>query len=75
VPIRASPELYSFRNITFPGKLFSRTVPTPDFTACGKAHVSEGYGLQAVRRRFAMNPALAAEGTIPLETLLFSQAP
>src|ERR1700729_2859214 len=31
------------------------------FTARGKTH-SEGYGLQAVRKCFAMNPALAAEG-------------
>ena len=29
---------------------------------CGKTHGSEGYGLQAVRKCFAMNPALAAEG-------------
>jgi hypothetical protein len=35
------------------------------FTACGKTHVSEGYGLQAVRKCFAMNPALAAEGRFP----------
>jgi hypothetical protein len=29
-------------------------------TACGKAHLSEGYGLQAVRKRFAIKPALQA---------------
>ena len=36
-----------------------------------KTHLSEGYGLQAVRKCFAMNLALAAEGTpfIVLPTL------
>ena len=28
-----------------------------------KTYFSEGYGLQAVHKCFAMNPALAAEGT------------
>jgi hypothetical protein len=29
-----------------------------DFTDCGKTHFSEGYGLQAVGKCLAMNPAL-----------------
>jgi hypothetical protein len=40
---------------------FLVSVSGHDFTACGKTHFSEGYGLQAVRKGFAMNPALAAE--------------
>jgi hypothetical protein len=32
------------------------------YAGCGKTHSSEGYGLQPVRKCFAMNPALAAEG-------------
>ena len=39
----------------------------------GDSHVSEGYGLQAVRKCFAMNPALAAEGRLPLHMALFPQ--
>jgi hypothetical protein len=35
---------------------------------------SEGYGLQAVRKCLAMNPALAAEGRFPFEAALFPQA-
>ena len=34
----------------------------------------EGYGLQAVRKCFAMNPALAAEGRFLIEAALFPQA-
>jgi hypothetical protein len=33
----------------------------------------EGYGLQAVRKRFAISSALAAEGRITLQAPLFSQ--
>jgi hypothetical protein len=36
-----------------------------------KTHVSEGYGLQAVRKCFATNPALAAEGRLPLKQHFF----
>jgi hypothetical protein len=43
------------------------------FTGCGKAHLFEGYGLQAVRKCFEMNPALAAEGCFRLEPALFPQ--
>jgi hypothetical protein len=39
-----------------------------------KTHVAEGYGLQAVRKCFAMIPALAAEGTIPFKAALFPQS-
>jgi hypothetical protein len=45
-----------------------------DFTACGKTHFSEGYGLQSVRKCLAMNPALAAEGRFLFEAALFPQA-
>jgi hypothetical protein len=39
-----------------------------------KTHCSEGYGLQAVRKCFAMNPALAAEGLFSPEEGVFPQA-
>jgi hypothetical protein len=42
-----------------------------DFAGCGKTHLLEGYGLQAVRKCFAMNPALATEGYLPLQRGLF----
>jgi hypothetical protein len=35
-------------------------------SGCGKTYFPEGYGLQAARKCFAMNSALAAEGRIPL---------
>jgi hypothetical protein len=40
-------------------------VPLPD-------DCSEGYGLQAVRKCFAMNPALAAEGRFPSKKDFFA---
>jgi hypothetical protein len=60
-------ELFDYRRPTDKQPILPQTHPA--LQAAEKVIFPEGYGLQAVRKYFAMNSALAAEGTVfPLYT-------